>query len=170
MDLKKRKSIIATDTPEKEEIAARKQKEKYTPTPKKIVKITKKILESSDEEKNEEGEESFTDSEEENSSTEEVDNLNIEEGKYVIAKVYGKKSTSSRNYVGRILEKLNRGYTVKFLKRQFPSYRFKETEEDEALVDFKDVVLVLPSPLTDTRVRFHNMIYFNFDLWQFSIV
>lgn len=52
--------------------------------------------------------------------------------------------TSSRHFVSRILQKLNQGYTVKFLKRQFPSYRFKETDEDEALVDFKDVVLVLP--------------------------
>lgn len=186
MDLRK-KSIIATDTPEKDEITARKEKKLQKTSKPKIKKVKRRIVEDEgskravfegdkakkgvlDDESSDECEEWKSDSSDDNlnCSNDSEDEKGITDvGDFIIAKVFGKNSM--RQYVAQIIKKLNDGYEVKFFSRHASSYRFIESKEEPAFLSFDEVVLRLPPPLKDKRARFLDMLYFNYDLTIYTV-
>jgi len=168
---KKRKCMIATDTPEKDEIAATKIKKYSKPSQEKLKKVSRKIATPDSSENDEEwkADSSDDDVEEYNCLKEDgEDILDLGQGRHVIVKVYGK--SSARNYVAEIIQKQPGGYEVKFYKRHYPTYRFTPSDEESAFVLFKDISVVLPLASKDTRARYLNMLYFNVDLTEYSLL
>lgn len=164
---KRGKSMIATDTPEKE---ALEEKERNR-NKKKVKTIKKKVFEESSDE--EVGEVITKDSSSEWEEIEEGDVCtNSEaavEGDFIVVKVSSKKGKFSMNYVARVEKKMQEGFEVKFFKRLTPSNRFQETLEESSFVTFKQVILILPKAIEDTRPRFKHMFYFNTDLSALSL-
>lgn len=162
---KKKKSIIATDTPEKEALLALKMKRgNNLPA---VEKVKKKVLESSSES---ETEVELADDSGDDVEFEELnESEEIEDGSHIIARVYRNKTKDGRNFVARVCNISEKGYEVNFFKRLFPASRFLITEET-AFVLKQDVVAKLPNPITDTRPRFKDSIYFNVDLVQYSLL
>lgn len=98
------------------------------------------------------------------------DIYSIEKGRHAIVKVFRDSyKKSGRNFVVEIQKKTIEGYEVKFLKRQIASNRFIVSDESEALVLFNEVIMALPKPTKDQRVRFKNMLYFNMDLSTYNL-
>lgn len=160
--------MIATDTPEKILLEEKiKQKEDKIQAKKRKV-VTRKVLqdESSEDESNplEYADHSSEDSFD---SKEDWEDRDISKGDYIVANVYGKACV--RKYVALVDNIFEKGYEVRFLKRNIPSNRFSFTSESAATVGFKEVVTVLPKPIEDNRPRFQGMVYFNIDLMEFSL-
>ena len=166
---KKGRCMVATDTPEKNEIEEQYQKKME----KSIKKIKRKIYQkdSSDEEKEEDIVLYATSSDDDlifdNEDTD--DENKIEEGDYIISKIFDADRKNSRNYVAQIGKLKKKGYHVQFLKRHVQSNRFSISNENAAYLPAEDVVIKLPKPIKDNRIRFKNMIYFNVDLTEFSL-
>lgn len=166
----KGKCMIATDTPEKNEIAEKESRRK--PKVEKIKVTKRKVLQTEEESDSEddieiEYKDNSSDDDEIFENDESTNTENFCEGDFIIARVFGKATI--RNYAAKILKKGDEGYDVIFLKRHVVSNRFTEMMEDRALVAFSDVLYKLPTPLSDTRERFRNMLYFNEDLTHFSL-
>jgi len=167
----KGRCMIATDTPEKDEIEARHAKKK--PKLEKVTAVKRKICEeedSDDQDMEDHIEYKDNSSDDElvfSSGEEDVDYTKFPDKSYIIAKVYGKRSV--RNYAARIIKRVSDGYEVNFLKRHVASNRFTISEDDQALVPFSDITCKLPDPISDTRDRFKDMLYFNVDLAEFSL-
>lgn len=161
----KKKSIIATDTPEKDALLAEKMRRgKNLPA---LEKAKKKVLESSSES---ETEVVLADESSDNLEFEDLNESDkIENGSHIIARVYRNKAKDGRNFVARVFNTAEKGYEVDFFKRLFPANRFSITGE-KALILKQDVVAKLPNPITDTRARFKDSIYFNVDLLQYSLL
>lgn len=167
----RKKSIIATDTPERDEIAAKKMKviEKKMTNKRNqdAQRVKKKLLveETSDEE---EDSVPYDDA----SSGEEDEELSTEIRKddYVICVVHGKTANSSRNFVARVTEEALQGYEVQFLRRHVTSNRFTVSDEKPAFIMKNEVVIKLPNPIIDKRPRYLNMLYFNTDFREFGII
>lgn len=166
---KRGKCMIATDTPEKNDIEEKYKKKK--PAVEKVNKVKRNItIDSSSEEEEVDYEDNSSDDVMIFDSCDEELDKELDEiaiGTYVVAKVYGKASV--RNYVAKIDKKVCDGYEVCFLKRHIASNRFTLINEESALVGFSDIVAILPKPLSDTRARYQDMIYFNIDLVQYSL-
>lgn len=162
---KKKKSIIATDTPEKEALLEIKMKREKNV--KAVEKVKKRVLESSSESETE------VVLEDDSSVDLEFEPLNeceeVEDGSHIIARVYRNKTNDGRNFVAKVCDISERGYEVTFFKRLFPASRFTITDE-KAFVLKQDVVAKLPNPIADTRPRFKDSIYFNVDLVQYSLL
>lgn len=172
---KKGRCMIATDTPEKDELAAKKIRgNPKTPAVADLRRVKKKVLPDSSSSESEPDVE-MTEAEssggewECNSEKSEDDFRSLSIGTFVVVKVFGKKAINVRNYVARIQDTCLDGYSVKFFKKQIQSNRFIESQEDEAFVTYAEVVVKLPTPMKDTRARFLNMTYFNVDLSEYSL-
>lgn len=165
----KRKSIVATDTPERDAIAAQKNKKvKIDQT--KITKATRKVFEDSSDESEDDWQEDPSDDELQFSDDDEIGKRNVKDleiGTFLIVKVSGKCSV--RNYVADIIKKETDGYTVQFMKRHFSSFRFTTADEPPAFVSYDDILYVLPPGIKDKRKRFYDKVYFNVDLSEFCI-
>ncbi|KAJ4447655.1 uncharacterized protein [Periplaneta americana] len=96
------------------------------------------------------------------------DSYKIEAGDFIIAEVHGVRKESGRNFVAVVKESLRSGVQVTFYKRHLPSTRFSITNES-AFVANADVVTKLPRPLKNLRQRYGGMIYFNIDLYEYSL-
>lgn len=174
---KQGRCMIATDTPEKEELAAQRSNRKFEShleSKLKIKKVKRKVLISSSSESESDLEISEADSSggEFGASYSDSSEVNYEclpVGSFVIVRVYATKGNDSRNYVARLKESLLQGYMVEFFKKQSPSNRFLETGEKASFISFSDIVKVLPAPIKDNRPRFLNMVYFNLDLLEYSL-
>lgn len=165
----KKKSIIATDTPEKDALLAGAAKKVRKSA---LVNVKRKVVSSSESEED--------DYLTEDNSSDDIDIFGasddegydlkaLKKSDYAIIKVYRKKSSDVRHFIGLITDTFVNGYEVQFYKRHFPSYRFEETDE-RSFVPFDDVAIKLPEALKDTRPRFANMIYFNLDLQSYSLL
>ncbi|XP_031335996.1 uncharacterized protein LOC116165574 [Photinus pyralis] len=113
----KRKSIIATDTPEKEDLIKRKTKT----IPPKVKQAKRKVVETSSESEPERWKETDSDDDDVDIFGDlddtNYDNTNVEVGKYAVVKVYRNKSTEARHFVAKVREKLASGYEVEFYSR-----------------------------------------------------
>ncbi|KAJ8933044.1 hypothetical protein NQ314_014284 [Rhamnusium bicolor] len=137
-----------------------------------------------------ESEENKKDKEKESSSSEEElelidnssDDLNIDEeeeyeetysiddGRHAIVKIFRDSLKKiGRNFVAEIKKKMKNGYEVRFLKRQIASNRFFMSDESPAFVPFNEVVIALPKPKKDQRIRFKDMIYFDIDMSRYNL-
>ncbi|KAJ4429031.1 hypothetical protein ANN_26027 [Periplaneta americana] len=96
------------------------------------------------------------------------DSYKIEAGDFIIAKVHGVRKESGRNFIAVVKESLRSGVQVTFYKQHLPPTRFSITNES-AFVATADVVTKLPRPLKDLRQRYGGMIYFNIDLYEYSL-
>lgn len=165
----RKKSIIATDTPERDNIAKKKMKITKPKIDKnKVKQVKKKVFVESSSSSDEELSYQDSSSELEPEIEEESENTeNLEVGHFLICKVYGKKSV--RQFVARVEEVVFGGYNVKFLKKQLASNRFKYSEEPTSFVPFNDIVVQLPNPIADRSSRYKDMIYFNRDLTEYSL-
>lgn len=163
---KRGKSMIATDTPEKEDLEENERKRNE----KKVKASKKKVFEESSDE---EVEVITKDSSSEWEETEDDDvRTSLEdasEGDFLVVKVPSKKGKFSMNYVARVENKLRDGFEVAFFKRLIPSNRFQWTSEELSFINVQQVVLILPRAIEDTRPRFKNMFYFNTDLSALSL-
>lgn len=165
----KRKSIIATDTPERDEIAEKKlMKKRPQIDQKKIEKVKKTLMsDSSSDEEEVVYKDSSSDLDLEQDEDEHENLTKLEANSFVVCKVFGKKSV--RHYAAKIEEVVEDGYNVKFLKKQVASNRFRYSEEPPAFVSYEEVILKLPNPLTDRSARYLDMIYFNVALTEYSL-
>lgn len=165
----KRKSIVATDTPERDEIAQKKLKKNRSEIDlKNIEKAKKKVMsDSSSDEEEVIYKDSSSDLDLEQDDDEDEDLTKLEVQSFIVCKVFGKKSV--RHYAAKIEEVVLDGYNVKFLKKQVASNRFRFSEEPPAFVSYEEVILKLPNPLTDRSARYADMIYFNIDLTEYSL-
>ncbi|KAJ4446352.1 hypothetical protein ANN_13048 [Periplaneta americana] len=96
------------------------------------------------------------------------DSSKIEAGDFIIAKVHGVRKESGCNFVALVKESLHSGVQVTFYKQHLPSTRFSITNES-VFVATADVLTKLPRPLKDLRQRYEGMIYFNVDLYEYSL-
>lgn len=96
------------------------------------------------------------------------ENLVINEGEYMLVKVYGKTKTSFRCYTCKVAGLEDDGFVVKFLKRVPQTNKFTITEE-ESLVSRNDVILKLSSPVSCSSERFKDMLFFKDELSDFTI-
>lgn len=165
----KRRSIIATDTPERYAIAEKEIKKQAPQINKtKLEKVKKQVMsESSSDEEEIVYKDSSSDLNLEEDEEEDEDLTRLKVHSFVVCKVFGKKSV--RHYAAKIEEIMVDGYNVKFLKKQVASNRFVFIKEPAAFVSYEEVVIKLPNPLTDQSARYLDMIYFNVDLSQYSL-
>lgn len=167
----RKKSIIATDTPEREEILQKKRKKQTPPVNKtKLQAAKRKIVSDSSSEEEEVNvvyEDSSSDLNLEEDDEELTDLQELPAGNFIICKVHGKKTV--RNYAAKIEKTAVGGYEVRFLQKQVASNRFKLTNESEAFVPYEDVVTKLPSPLPDKSARYSDLLRFSMDLTQYCL-
>lgn len=173
---KRGRSMIATDTPEKEELELKervKMAKKAKVVKKKVFEKKKTVFEedSSDEDMGEViMKDSSSEWEEEAESDECLRSGNdAVEDDFLIVKVPSKKGKFAMNYVAKVKSKLRDGLEVKFYRRLLPSNRFQPTAEETSFVDFSQVILILPKAIEDKRPRFKGMLYFNTDLSGFCL-
>ena len=186
-------SKILTSTPVKDSIQAAenerkakkekkdlKKSKKAAPAkkPKIQKKTTKRLLTFSDESGDEAGpgdfecddnsDDSFC-SEDFRLAEEESVTPSICSGDFVLVEYKGKKG--SKFYTGEVLQAEPDGYTVNFLKRNVPAWRFTfPKERDEAFVDSSEVVMKLPVLMVSGGTkRIAKMISFDADLTNYSV-
>lgn len=93
----------------------------------------------------------------------------VSSGDFVVVRVYTKDKKSFRLYVARVKKSVSNGYEGVFYKRAQKTLRFLETEE-EAFFSKTDIVRKLSKPVTSSIARFKNMISFNTDLSDLTLV
>ncbi|XP_069685426.1 uncharacterized protein [Periplaneta americana] len=158
---KRGRCMIATDSPEKNEIAERKCKNS------KEKQAEKRRVHQRSSSPLEEVGENTSDSDQDSHENEVEPIYSLHSGDFVIVRVSGKNT--SRNYVAQIVNRAVDGYDVKFFKRQIASNRFIETDETVSFLSYEETVLKLPEPIKDNKKRFENMTYFDFDSMPFCI-
>lgn len=167
---KKGKSVILTSTPIKEELEslARQRNLKKQKSEKKLVdKVKRQVLQESSSES--EAEISFCDSSDGIGLEEEEGTEDVTEGDFLIVRVPGKTINNSRNYIARVTEKQMDGYAVLFYKRVVSTTKFVPSEGDEGFMSKRDIITALPTPISSSRARYKNMIWFGIDITGYSV-
>ena len=59
-----------------------------------------------------------------------ADTFDVAKGRFIIVVVYECGKQSSRNYIAKVVKKVEGGYEVEIYKRKIPSYRFVKTNEE----------------------------------------
>ncbi|KAJ4449253.1 hypothetical protein ANN_00650 [Periplaneta americana] len=140
---KRGRCMIATDSPEKNEIVERKCKNSMGKQAEK-----RRVRQRSSSSLEEVGE-NTSDSDQDSYENEVEPIYSLHSGDFVIVRVSGKNT--SRNYVAQIVNRAVDGYDVKFFKRQIASNRFIETDEPVSFVSYEETVLKLPEPIKDNK-------------------
>ncbi|XP_074040581.1 uncharacterized protein [Leptinotarsa decemlineata] len=168
---KRGKCMIATDTPEKEEIEdkSRSRLAKKSKAVKNVFQGDK--TDSSDEDMDEV---ILKDSSSEMELDDESDEClrsgsDAVEGDFLVVKVPSEKGRFAVNFVAKVEQKLLDGLHVQFYKRTIPSNRFRLTNEASSFITFSQVITILPKPIEDNRARFKGMLYFNTDISGFYL-
>lgn len=146
--------MIQTDTPLKEQLeeAARKRLENKEGTKRKnkeeaVACVRRKVLQdSSSDSWNSVEYDDSTDLESfENDPEKEIDFENIENGRFVVVKVFRKTIKSSGNYVAQIIRHQKKGYLVQFYNRLVSTTKFAISDEPATFIEKAEIVAVLPN-------------------------